>query len=151
MAIYAAIYPAFAGGLISLIPAVSADEFGVAELGAVMGLLYTSTALGNVLSAPIGGFLYEVQGSYGLPITVSGLCMIAGGGLVACIHHGPEGVQVSPTINSTGNSNSIRTPLPAGTGSWDEDCTKMEDGVGKGAVPVPVPVPSAMSTTFEIE
>ena len=57
MAIYAAIYPAFAGGLISLIPAVSADEFGVAELGAVMGLLYTSTALGNVLSAPIGSGL----------------------------------------------------------------------------------------------
>lgn len=94
MAVFAALYPAFAGGLISLIPAVSADEFRGEDLGAVMGLLYTSTALGNVLSAPLGGLLFEVYGSYGLPISVAGACMVSGSLVIALIHSrrgaGPE-------------------------------------------------------------
>lgn len=72
---FAVLFGFFAGGLISLMPAVTADLFGVNNLASVIGLLYTSTAVGNLLSAPIGGYLFAVHHNYDLPIVVTGLFM----------------------------------------------------------------------------
>jgi MFS family permease len=72
-------YGMFAGGIISLIPSVCAELFGIANLGSILGLLYTSNAVGNLLSAPIGGFLYDAYGSYYPSIAVDGGFLICGG------------------------------------------------------------------------
>lgn len=147
MAIYAAIYPAFAGGLISLIPAVSADEFGTEDLGTVMGLLYTSTALGNVFSAPTGGFLYEVYGSYGLPITVSGVCLIMGSVLIAFIHHHGPGEDDSAE-NKQGSNAHVQLPQSEGEAELDVDTTAMDAKLTTAIVPHN---PTSMDSVFEIE
>jgi MFS transporter, OFA family, oxalate/formate antiporter len=76
--VYALIYSFFAGGLISLIPAVCADLFGTEILGIVIGLLYTSTSIGNLLAAPIGGFLFDYYGYYTPSIAVTASVMFIG-------------------------------------------------------------------------
>ena len=74
--VFSAVFGLFAGGLISLMPAVTAELFGIQRQSSVIGLLYTSTSVGNLLSAPIGGYLYAVYGNYILPISVAGAFMM---------------------------------------------------------------------------
>lgn len=76
--IYAIVFGFFAGGLISLMPVVCAHLFGTMDLGNIMGLLYTASAVGNLLGAPLAGVLYDVTGSYTIPIVVAGACMVVG-------------------------------------------------------------------------
>eukprot|EP01036_Dinobryon_divergens_P032041 gene32041-41551_t len=74
--VYSTVYGFFAGGLISLMPAVTGELFGIQRQGSIIGLLYTSSSVGNLLSAPIGGYLYAVYGTYFLPISVAGAFMM---------------------------------------------------------------------------
>lgn len=75
---YGLVYGFFAGGVISLIPSVTSELFGIKKIGAVTGLLYSSTAVGNLLAAPIGGFLHDAYHSYYPPISVAGGFLLAG-------------------------------------------------------------------------
>eukprot|EP01038_Epipyxis_sp_PR26KG_P006516 gene6516-8956_t len=76
---FAAIFGFFAGGIISLIPTVCASLFGLENLGTVLGLVYSATAVGNILSAPIGGFLYDKYHRYQPSIAVVGSFVMLGG------------------------------------------------------------------------
>lgn len=72
----------FIGGVISLMPSVAAELYGIQKLASILGVLYSGTAVGNLLSAPIGGFLLQGYHSYGPPIItsavfqLSGLCLV---------------------------------------------------------------------------
>lgn len=70
--LYGIVFGFFAGGVISLFPTVCAELYGIKKLGSVIGVLYTGTAAGNLLSAPIGGFLYDATGNYYASISVAG-------------------------------------------------------------------------------
>jgi hypothetical protein len=59
--------------------------FGVKKIGSVTGLLYSSTASGNLLAAPIGGFLYDAYHSYYPPIAVAGGFLLWGMLFIFCI------------------------------------------------------------------
>lgn len=74
--VYFVCYNFFAGGLISLVPVVAAELFGIKELSSIIGVLYTASAAGNLLAAPIGGFLYDAFKDYYAAISVSGGLMI---------------------------------------------------------------------------
>jgi MFS family permease len=52
------------GGFVALSPAVLAELFGVARLGTVMGILYTSGGVGALLGPPIAGMIIDYTGSY---------------------------------------------------------------------------------------
>lgn len=75
---YGIVYGFFAGGVISLMPGVAAELFGIKKLGGIIGLLYSSTAVGNLLSAPIGGFLLAAAKSYTPSIAVAGAFLLSG-------------------------------------------------------------------------
>jgi MFS family permease len=75
---YGILFGFFAGGVISLLPSVEADFFGTKRMGSVIGLLYSSTATGNLLSAPIGGFLYDKYHNYTPSIIVAGSFLFSG-------------------------------------------------------------------------
>ena len=59
------------GGFVALSPAVLAELFGVARLGTVMGILYTSGAVGALLGPPIAGMIIDYTGSYRWAIAYS--------------------------------------------------------------------------------
>lgn len=75
---YAIIFGFFGGGVISLVPSVAAEVAGVKQMGAVIGLVYTLTGVGILLSAPISGFLHDAYGNYYPSISVdAGFFMIS--------------------------------------------------------------------------
>jgi len=59
------------GGFVALSPAVLAELFGVARLGTVMGILYTSGGVGALLGPPIAGMIIDYTGSYRWAIAYS--------------------------------------------------------------------------------
>lgn len=66
------------GGFVALSPTVLADYFGVGHIGSIVGNVYASVALGALLGPAIAGYLYDVVGTYQLPIMVGAvLCLIA--------------------------------------------------------------------------
>jgi predicted MFS family arabinose efflux permease len=50
------------GGFIALAPAVTADLFGTAGLGGVLGALYTASGVGGLVGPPLMGFVIDTSG-----------------------------------------------------------------------------------------
>jgi len=63
------------GGMIALSPAVVAELFGVRGLGAMLGALYTSSAISALTGTPLAGFVIDRTGSY---LWAAGLAGAAG-------------------------------------------------------------------------
>ena len=56
------------GGAVTLTPAVVAELFGTQGLGAMLGALYTSSAIATLVGPPLCGAIIDRTGSYGLAI-----------------------------------------------------------------------------------
>ena len=56
------------GGFVALSPALLAYLFGTRRLGAMMGALYTSGAIGALIGPPLAGLIVDRTGSYRLAI-----------------------------------------------------------------------------------
>jgi len=75
MAAFAAMLGISHGGYVSLSPEVTARLFGVGNIGAVLGALWTASAIGGLITPVLAGMLIDGAG-YGAAITV-GLVMAA--------------------------------------------------------------------------
>jgi MFS family permease len=53
------------GGIVSLLPALCMDLFGGRAVSSIIGALYTSAALGNLLGPVMAGAVFDKTGSYG--------------------------------------------------------------------------------------
>ena len=73
--IYAVGFGTFYGGSITVLPVLTADLFGARRISSIIGLLYTSWAVGALAGPPLAGLLYEASGGYGLAILAGALCM----------------------------------------------------------------------------
>jgi MFS family permease len=60
------------GGLVALSPAVVAELFGVTGLGAMLGALFTSSAISSLLGPPIVGLLMDYTGKLIWPPLLAG-------------------------------------------------------------------------------
>ena len=68
---FALVYGVFYGGFVALAPAVVIDYFGGRNASGLIGILYTSVALGTLIGPAAAGFAYDVSRSYTLPILAS--------------------------------------------------------------------------------
>jgi MFS family permease len=59
------------GGFVALGPPLVADIFGVQGLGALLGVLYTSAAVGSAVGPPLAGVLIGDGSGYGTAVLVS--------------------------------------------------------------------------------
>lgn len=80
LALFAFLFGAFYGGLVALMPALSADFFGGRQLSGIIGLLYTSVAFGALVGPPLAGLAYDLGQSYAVPILAGALVNAAGVG-----------------------------------------------------------------------
>jgi MFS family permease len=80
LAAFAFVYGVFYGGWVALLPAVVMDYFGGRNVSAIIGVLYTSAAFGTLIGPSAAGFVFDVTGSYLIPILVG-----AGGNVVAAL------------------------------------------------------------------
>lgn len=87
LGVFAVIFGVFYGGMVALMPALTADYFGGRHAGAIIGALYTSLTIGALLGPWLAGFAFDVAGSYTIPILASGLFNFAA---VICIFLLPD-------------------------------------------------------------
>lgn len=59
------------GGFIALSPAVIAELYGVRGLGGLIGVLYTSAAVGSLVGTPAAGMVIDETGSYDVAIVAA--------------------------------------------------------------------------------
>ena len=71
LAVFAFLFGTFYGGWVAVLPAVVMDAFGGANVGGIIGLLYTSVAIGTLVGPAAAGFLYDRTGGYGLAIVAA--------------------------------------------------------------------------------
>jgi MFS family permease len=68
LAIFSLLFGLGYGGFVALLPAITADYFGAGRAGAVIGRLYTSAAVGNLIGPVIAGDIYDHTGEYTIAI-----------------------------------------------------------------------------------
>ena len=61
--VFALVMGASYGGAVTLSPAVIAELFGTQKLGAILGVLWTSSAFGTLLGPPLAGAIVDHTGS----------------------------------------------------------------------------------------
>lgn len=71
LAFFAIVYGVFYGGFISLLPALVTDYFGGRNISSIIGILYTSVAVGTLVGPSTAGFVYDLSHSYAVPIVAS--------------------------------------------------------------------------------
>ncbi|MHB8574670.1 MAG: MCT family MFS transporter [Dehalococcoidia bacterium] len=70
------------GGFVALLPALAADYFGAARAGAIIGGLYTSAGIGNLIGPTLAGKVYDATGAYTIAIVAGIVVNVLA---VACI------------------------------------------------------------------
>ena len=68
---FALAFGVFYGGWVAVLPAVVTDHFGGRNVSGIIGVLYTSVAIGTLLGPSAAGFVFDVSHSYFLPIAIS--------------------------------------------------------------------------------
>jgi MFS transporter, OFA family, oxalate/formate antiporter len=82
LTVFALAYGAFYGGLVALLPALVMDYFGGRNISAIIGILYTSVALGTLVGPSAAGFAFDLSQSYLLPILASIIGNVLAAGIV---------------------------------------------------------------------
>jgi MFS family permease len=83
LATFAFVYGTFYGGWVAILPAVVMDSFGGRNVSGIIGVLYTSVAIGTLVGPTAAGLIFDLNGSYTLPIIASVCANIAAAGIVA--------------------------------------------------------------------
>ena len=68
---FALLFGVFYGGWVAILPAVVTDHFGGRNVGGIIGILYTSVAIGTLLGPSAAGFAFDVSHSYVIPVAIS--------------------------------------------------------------------------------
>lgn len=76
LTLFALLYGIFYGGWVAVLPSVVMDRFGGRNVSAIIGVLYTSVAVGTLIGPTAAGYAYDVSGAYMLPIAGSALSNI---------------------------------------------------------------------------
>jgi OFA family oxalate/formate antiporter-like MFS transporter len=71
LAVFALLFGLFYGGWVAILPAVVMDHFGGRNVSGIIGILYTSVAIGTLVGPSAAGFIFDVSHSYTLPILLS--------------------------------------------------------------------------------
>jgi OFA family oxalate/formate antiporter-like MFS transporter len=83
LAAFAFAYGVFYGGWVALLPALVMDYFGGRNISGIIGILYTSVAIGTLIGPSAAGFAFDLSHSYSLPILASVCMNIMAAGIVA--------------------------------------------------------------------
>jgi OFA family oxalate/formate antiporter-like MFS transporter len=71
LAAFAFVFGVFYGGWVAVLPALVMDYFGGRNVSGIIGILYTSVALGTLIGPSAAGFVFDLSHSYTLPILAS--------------------------------------------------------------------------------
>lgn len=87
---FALIFGALYGGWVAILPAAVMDRFGGANVSGIIGILYTSVALGTLAGPVAAGYLHDATGSYFQTIVVSACANLAAAAVTALAQRTPK-------------------------------------------------------------
>jgi predicted MFS family arabinose efflux permease len=90
LAVFAFAYGIFYGGWVAVLPAVVMDYFGGRNVSGLIGILYTSVALGTLIGPSAAGFAFDLTHDYSLPILASLVANVVAALIVAAMTRGSE-------------------------------------------------------------
>ena len=85
LAAFAFAFGVFYGGFVALLPALVMDYFGGRNISGIIGVLYTSVAVGTLVGPSVAGFAFDLSHSYTLPILASVCANIVATGIMAIV------------------------------------------------------------------
>ncbi|MCE7508706.1 MFS transporter [Alloalcanivorax xenomutans] len=71
LSLFGFVFGVFYGGFVALIPALAMDYFGGRHISSIIGVLYTSVALGTLIGPTAAGYIFDLSHSYTVPILAS--------------------------------------------------------------------------------
>jgi predicted MFS family arabinose efflux permease len=80
---FALLFGLFYGGWVAIMPPVVTDLFGNRQVGGIIGVLYTSVAVGTLIGPTAAGYMFDASRSYTLPIVASAAVNVAAAALAA--------------------------------------------------------------------
>ena len=80
---FALLFGLFYGGWVAILPPVVTDLFGNRQVGGIIGILYTSVAVGTLLGPTAAGYMFDASHSYTLPIVASAAVNVAAAAIAA--------------------------------------------------------------------
>jgi MFS family permease len=80
---FALLFGLFYGGWVAIMPPVVTDLFGNRQVGSIIGVLYTSVAVGTLVGPTAAGYMFDASRSYTLPILASAAVNVAAAALAA--------------------------------------------------------------------
>jgi MFS family permease len=83
LAAFALAYGVCYGGWVAVLPAVVMDQFGARNVSGIIGVLYTSVALGTLIGPSAAGFAFDLSHSYTLPVIAGACADIIAAGILA--------------------------------------------------------------------
>ena len=89
LAVFALLFGIFYGGWVAILPAVVMDRFGGRNVSSVIGILYTSVAIGTLVGPTAAGFIFDMSHSYTLPILASVSANIIAAGIAVFAMRAP--------------------------------------------------------------
>jgi MFS transporter, OFA family, oxalate/formate antiporter len=88
---FAFVYGIFYGGWVAVLPALVMDFFGGRNVSGIIGILYTSVAFGTLIGPSVAGVIFDLNGTYTLPIVASVCANIVAAGIVGIAWRRPRG------------------------------------------------------------
>jgi MFS family permease len=73
-AVFALVFGLSYGGIVSLLPPICSDLYGVRSVSGIIGLLYSGAGFGALLGPVIGGAIFDASGHYGWAIAFAIAC-----------------------------------------------------------------------------
>ena len=83
LSVFAFAYGVFYGGFVAILPALVMDYFGGRNVSAIIGVLYTSVALGTLVGPSAAGFAFDLSHSYIMPIAASACANLVAAAIMA--------------------------------------------------------------------
>lgn len=80
---FAVVFGLFYGGFVALVPALVMDYFDGRNISGIIGILYTSVAVGTLIGPSLAGYVFDVRHSYALAIAVSACTNVVAAAIVA--------------------------------------------------------------------
>src|SRR5262249_17243433 len=71
LAVFPTVFGIFYGGFVAVMPALIMDYFGGRNVSGIIGILYTSVALGTLVGPTAAGYAFDATKSYAWPIAAS--------------------------------------------------------------------------------
>jgi OFA family oxalate/formate antiporter-like MFS transporter len=74
--LFAAVFGFAYGGCVPQLPVIAGEIFELKSIGAIVGVQMLGVAIGGAIGPLLGGYVFDVTGSYYFAFTVSGVCTI---------------------------------------------------------------------------